>query len=533
MNKHHLRLRNFESGKWFAVIGGSLLFCSINPVQAEDVRGLTDDSSDSVKVLKTAALVAPEINLSSVDGKIYAATSASTITESTTGDVTFTANGDVTTGGTSSGNLFQFATRDDITINDPIVIGADMDMHAIDGAKAFCIIVLATRKAHWGLSPGNCRFSGRRGHQRLFKRQKCCSISMFSAPSEFDICSILIDRTSTPAVFQKHRRGLNKMIANKMPKAAVVALSLGVAALCFAANAADAKSTGKAEKKNKTASAKQLKSDGSSQTAQAAVHGQLFKITKALSDVDAKAMAALWTEDGTYVDEDGAVFKGRAAVQDCFTEAFKEGGKPQLELVNDSLRLLSDSVALSEGVVRIKAKGTSETRYSIVFVKQNGTWLISSATETPMAAAAEVNPLEQLAWLVGDWTGEKNGGTVQMKAEWAANKNFITCTYETKKSNDGKPVQSRQVIGWDPRNDQPISWNFDSNGGFGLGLWVKNGKRWEIAVSGVERDGSTSSATNVMSVDDSNGFVWQSLNRSVDGVAFTDTAPLKIRRAAK
>ncbi len=324
------------------------------------------------------------------------------------------------------------------------------------------------------------------------------------------------------------------MIAYKMPKAAVVALSLGVAALCIASNPADAKATGKAEKKNKTASAKQLKSDGS-QIVQAAVHGQLSKITKALADLDAKSMAALWTEDGTYIDEAGAVFKGRVAIHDCFAETFNAGDRPQLELVNDSLRLLSDGVALSEGVVRIKgfAKGSSETRYSIVFVKQNGNWLISSATETPVTSAAEGNPLEELAWLVGDWTGEKNGGTVEMKAEWAANKNFITCTYETKKSNAGKSVQSRQVIGWDPRNDQPISWNFDSNGGFGLGLWVKNGKRWEISVSGVERDGSTSSATNVMAVDDSNNFVWQSLNRSVDGVAFTDTAPLKIRRAAK
>ncbi len=94
---------------------------------------VTDDTSDSVKILKTAALVVPEINLSSVDGKIYAATGASSITASTTGDVTFTASGDVTTGGTSSGNLFQFATRDDITINNPLVIGAVMDMHAIDG----------------------------------------------------------------------------------------------------------------------------------------------------------------------------------------------------------------------------------------------------------------------------------------------------------------------------------------------------------------------------------------------------------------
>lgn len=324
------------------------------------------------------------------------------------------------------------------------------------------------------------------------------------------------------------------MIANKTPQAVVIALSLGIAAICFASSPADAKSSSKANKENKTVSVKQSKSEKSSQTNDSALHGQISKITKALSDSDAKAMAALWTEDGTYIDDEGAVFKGRAAIQDCFADAFKEVGRPQLDLVNESMRFLSDSVALSEGVVRVKTTGagSSSTRYSIVFVKQNGNWLISSATETPMTAE-DVNPLDELSWLIGDWTAEKNGGTVHMKAEWAGGKNFITLNYETKKSQDSKPVQSRQIIGWDPRTDQPISWHFDSTGGFGFGHWVKNGKRWEIETSGVERDGSTSNATNVMALDDNNSFMWQSLNRNVDGVTFTDTAPLKIQRAVK
>ncbi len=94
---------------------------------------VTDDASDSVRVLRTAALVAPEINLLSDAGKIFAATGPSSVTAVTTSDVTITASGSVKTGGPSSGNLFQFATRDDVTINHPLVIGSVMDMHAIDG----------------------------------------------------------------------------------------------------------------------------------------------------------------------------------------------------------------------------------------------------------------------------------------------------------------------------------------------------------------------------------------------------------------
>ncbi len=324
------------------------------------------------------------------------------------------------------------------------------------------------------------------------------------------------------------------MIANKMPKVAVIALS--IASLCLASNTAEAKSKEKSNKADKAVSVKQSKSDKSIPSNDAALRNQVSQITKALSDGNAKTMAALWTTDGTYIDEDGAIYKGRAAIEERFADVFKQAGRPSLELVSETQNFITDNIALSEGIVRIKsglAVGNAETRFSIVFVKQDGGWLIKSATETPLAATAIVNPLEELSWIIGEWAAERNGGSVRMKAEWAANKNFITCYYETKKSQDAKPTLSKQVIGWDPRNDQPISWHFDSTGGFGLGHWVKSGKRWEIEASGVERDGSSSLATNIMTPSDKDSFVWQSLNRSVDGVSFTDTAPLKIQRTAK
>ena len=262
---------------------------------------------------------------------------------------------------------------------------------------------------------------------------------------------------------------------------------------------------------------------------------QLAQLSKSLADADAGALASLWAEDGNYIDSDGAICKGRPALEKRFGEVFKKEGRQMVELLTDSVKLLSANVASVEGVVRRKdaEEGpTPETRYSIIYIKLNGSWLIATASETPLAVA-DVDPLKDLSWLIGEWSAEQNGGYVKMKADWAANRNFITCQYETKKSAESPPVESRQVIGWDPRSGEPISWHFDSSGGFGWGNWIKKDRQWMIDATGVERDGSTTTATNVLSVNDPNNFSWQSVNRSVNGVAFNDSNPLKIHRVVK
>lgn len=169
----------------------------------------------------------------------------------------------------------------------------------------------------------------------------------------------------------------------------------------------------------------------------------------------------------------------------------------------------------------------------MIFVKQNGQWLISNATETPLIARGNTEPLNQLSWLIGEWSAEQSGGSVHMKAEWAANKNFIACQYQVQKSADSPKLESRQLIGWDPRSEQPISWHFDSSGGFGYGTWLKKDKQWMVNATGVDRDGSTTNALNVLSIADPDNFSWQSTNRSINGIVVNDTAPLKVHRVTR
>lgn len=281
---------------------------------------------------------------------------------------------------------------------------------------------------------------------------------------------------------------------------------------------------------------KDSKSTSSSSSDEAAIRQQLAGITKGLASGDSKGLSSLWATDATFIDSDGVLTKGRPSLEKKFATLIAENGRPHFLLSPQNIKVISSNVALTDGLV-IRQDGmtgpTPETRYSMVFVKQNGEWLISSATETPLTPQISSEPLEALSWLVGEWSAEGNGGSVHLKADWAAHKNFIQCRYEMKKSADAAPVESRQVIGFDPRINQIVSWHFDSNGGFGYGTWSQRDRQWVVNATGVQPDGSTSVAHNVMTLDDGNNFSWQSVDRSIDGVSIADTKSLKVQRTNK
>jgi uncharacterized protein (TIGR02246 family) len=269
-----------------------------------------------------------------------------------------------------------------------------------------------------------------------------------------------------------------------------------------------------------------------------AIRAQIDALTQNLAKGNASSLSAQWTENGSYIDEDGNVFNGRSALEKRFSSLFKENGKQQFELTPDTIRFLSNKVAISEGTVLRKdgTKSKPETRFAFVFLNENGTWLISQATETPITTETSAQPtqvaLKELEWLIGTWKAERNGSSVRMTAEWAANKQFIHCKYEIQRA--GAPLQTDiQVIGYDPRKDELASWHFDSTGGFGYGSWYKRNNQWMVETTGVESDGSTSRAINIIQLVEPNAFSWQSVNRSVDGMAFADTNELKVQRVTQ
>jgi uncharacterized protein (TIGR02246 family) len=248
---------------------------------------------------------------------------------------------------------------------------------------------------------------------------------------------------------------------------------------------------------------------------------------KAFEKGDAKVVAAFWTEDGEYIDEDGTTLRGRKAIEAAYAKLFAKSKKMRLEINLESIRFPSKDTAIEEGYAK-SYKGNSEhptaSRYSVLHVREGGKWLMAVVREWPDEGVA----LRDLDWLIGKWESKSEEAEVHTNYEWDANKNSIRCHFTIKMS--GKNVVGTQIILKDPRSGQLRSWVFDDDGGFGDGAWVRDGKRWVIAASGVQPDGGELSAVNIMTQVDKDTFTWQSTERTLDGEDLANVPPIKVTR---
>ena len=97
---------------------------------------------------------------------------------------------------------------------------------------------------------------------------------------------------------------------------------------------------------------------------------------------------------------------------------------------------------------------------------------------------------------------------------WADHKNFLIRSFEVRVT--GKPaLTGTQRIGWDPLTKQIKSWVFDSQGGYGDGLWMRRGNQWVIKATGVRPDGRTATATQVLTYLNNETLRWKSIDRTL------------------
>ena len=124
--------------------------------------------------------------------------------------------------------------------------------------------------------------------------------------------------------------------------------------------------------------------------------------------------------------------------------------------------------------------------------------------------------------MVGEWVEERPDASVRLSCRWAEGGNFLLREVTVKR--EGKPVMSiSQRIGWDPLARQVRSWEFDSAGGFGEGRWSRDGDRWTIKHTGVQAEGTASSATNIMTKERPDVVRWVSTDRVVGDETLPDT----------
>jgi uncharacterized protein (TIGR02246 family) len=253
---------------------------------------------------------------------------------------------------------------------------------------------------------------------------------------------------------------------------------------------------------------------------------------KAFNRQDAKAIGAMWTEDGTYIDESGILYSGRKEIVEELKNYFAENKGRRLHVHVEVIQFATPDVAVLDGISEVDPPPEGApvaARYSAVRVRRDGKWLLAAIRETTVEVPSNYEHLKPLEWMVGDWL-DKNGETsVRTSVRWSENKNFLVRKFTLRVA--GRPmVSGTQRIGWDPERQQIKSWVFDSEGSVTEGLWIQDGNRWVVRSTAVLRDGSPASATRILTKINDDTFTWQSVNRVIGDENLPDLEQVTVVR---
>jgi len=273
------------------------------------------------------------------------------------------------------------------------------------------------------------------------------------------------------------------------------------------------------------------------QADEAAVKKLGADFASAFEKSDSAAIASHYTNEGEFIRNDGEIIRGKGEIEKAYAAYFKTlSGKKKLEVQVDSLRFPSTDTAIAEVTLRLKGEDNEVDASSwreTLLVREGGQWKVAVTREWDRDTS-EDDTLKDVEWLIGTWEASGKDREATTSYEWDENKAFIRGKYTVKEK--GKVVESGiQFIGKDNNDGVIRSWAFQSDGGFGGGVWTREGKKWNVDVHGVMADGKELTATNVYIKLDPNTFSWQSVNRKLDDEPIPDTAPIKVtkQRAGK
>lgn len=256
---------------------------------------------------------------------------------------------------------------------------------------------------------------------------------------------------------------------------------------------------------------------------------------QAIERGDGEAMAAFWTAEGDYVDEAGQTFQGRRLARQAQPRSSAETEARELTADAASIRFVTPDVAIEDGAVSAVKGGQEKAvvkRYSAIWVRRKGVWLLDGVRELAAPAAAPGGPLDDLEWLIGDWVSEGGEQSIHLACRWSEDKHFLLAEADLNHAQRGA-MHVTQRIGWDAREKQIKSWAFDSAGGHGHGLWFRQGDGWIVEAEVVLADGSRATSTNLYVPDGAEAFEWRVTNSELDGEPKPDRSVRLIRQKAR
>lgn len=276
--------------------------------------------------------------------------------------------------------------------------------------------------------------------------------------------------------------------------------------------------------------------NGTQVSDEVAVRNAVRAYVAAFNRGDAKALAAMWSSEAAYTNPlSGEQVVGRKAIEEQFAGIFENAKGIKLEAKTNSVGFVSPNVAVERGNAKVIRAGqkAEESEYTAVYVKRDGKWLLDRVTEEDVPTVlSNYAQLKELEWMIGSWVDRDERSRIDTTCQWTKNRNFITRMFALT-VQDRIEISGMQIIGWDPAAKAIRSWVFDSDGGFGSGVWSKKGKSWYVQLTGTLPDGQKSSSVNIFTYVDQNSFTWQSVNREAGGEVLPNVDEvLVVRRAS-
>jgi hypothetical protein len=173
------------------------------------------------------------------------------------------------------------------------------------------------------------------------------------------------------------------------------------------------------------------------------------------------------------------------------------------------------------------------SRYTAVWVKRDSRWLLDSLREAAFSQTMLNSRLAELKWLLGDFAGRSlDGMQMIVSGSMSSDGNFLLREFFVTLP-DGTRRRTSQRIGWDPLAGGFKSWTFHSDGGYGEGVWKRQGDVWIVNNSGVSPDGKRSSMTTIYSKIDDESMIVALVGATVEDKAEPDVKLKLIRQSPK
>lgn len=263
------------------------------------------------------------------------------------------------------------------------------------------------------------------------------------------------------------------------------------------------------------------------------VFKRLEELSTAINQYKEDRLSSFWTDDGEFSNPlTGEVVTGKEAITKFLQERTKEIKDRQLKFSfkPEQIDFPDQNTAVVDGLSEIFDKKVLLLRNArqIVLIKENGQWYLDTVREIEVAPPPPLySHLKGLEWLIGKWVDQDDDVTITFTADWDKFKNFIVQRFKMDVYDIGV-MEGIQIIGWDSIENKIRSWVFDSDGGFGSGLWSKNDKGWSVAVNYVLSDGKKASATNEYTLVNDKSYSFASTNRISDGETLENIEPVTV-----